>query len=389
MNQPPSIPHAPIVPLPQLEGWASRLKSLSVRPLEWDADFPRIASRFESWWAQDMLDRPIFIAAANTNPSRPLTRRTDLLNQPEVWLEAKLADLRQLHRVGDTLPSVRVDFGPALLGGLLGGQVQFTPDTSWTHAFISDDWSNAPDWSKVANPSLLRQLLGLLDLAAHTARNRYFVMTPDLGGSADILLNLRSATQLCMDVIEKPGRIKEAIDAIDPLWREVFTSLYRETLDKHGTGLVHWLGLWSNQPYCVPACDFSYLIGPREFETLFLPDIARQAATVGRAVFHLDGQGSARHIDALLDVPSLQAIQFTPGEGSPSVIPWISMFKKIQATGRSLLVITPPEEVLPLAQAVDPRGLGIWVERVPAPDELDRLFAQFCRSFGCKSGADK
>ena len=66
----------------------------------------------------------------------------------------------------------------------------------------------------------------------------------------------------------------------------------------------------------IPACDFNFLIGPREFERLFLPDIARQAATAGRAIFHLDGPGAARHIDALLDLPELQAIQFVPGAGT-------------------------------------------------------------------------
>ena len=73
--------------------------------------------------------------------------------------------------------------------------------------------------------------------------------------------------------------------------------------------------------------------------------LARQAATVGRALFHLDGPDAAKHIDALLEVPELQAIQFTPGAQSPSAMRWIPMMKKIRRSGRSVQIICPPEEM--------------------------------------------
>jgi len=69
------------------------------------------------------------------------------------------------------------------------------------------------------------------------------------------------------------------------------------------------------------------------------PIIARQASSVGRAVFHLDGPDAARHVKALLSVPAIDAIQFTPGAANPSAIPWIDMFRTIQSAGRSVLVV--------------------------------------------------
>jgi hypothetical protein len=126
----------------------------------------------------------------------------------------------------------------------------------------------------------------------------------------------------------------------------------------------------------IPACDFNFMIGPKEFERVCLPDIARQAATVGRAVFHLDGPGAARHIDALLEVPDIQAIQFTPGEGTPSALAWVEMFRKIQAKGRSVLVICPANEVLALCDALRPEGLAIMITESLTPKTLDDVFAQ-------------
>jgi hypothetical protein len=369
----------PLLPLRDLTQWATCLRQVASQPLEFCPHFPTIAQRFEAWWAHDCIDRPVFIGAANGNPARPITRRLELLDQPDEWFAAKLQDLRQVHRVGDTLPTIRTDFGAVLLGGLVGGRVEIGADTTWTHAFINDSWSNAPDWQiRDDNPLWLR-LKQLTSMVAADCPGRYLLCTPDLGGSADVLLNLRGSSELCLDAVEQPERIRESIDALYPAWHRAFAESYRLGT-AHGGGLVHWLQIWSNQPYMIPACDFNFLIGPSEFERLCLPDIARQAATVGRAVFHLDGPGAARHIDALLEVPEIQAIQFTPGEGTPSALAWIEMFRKIQNRGRSLYIITPAEEVLTLRESLRPEGVALALLHAPPPAELDQLFALLCRN---------
>lgn len=365
-------------PFAQSPTWAANLQAVAARGLELCPDLPRMAARFEAFWAHELLDRPIFIAETSTNPRRPITKRTDLLHQPERWLAAKQQDLLDTHWVGDAIPNVRVDFGPVLLGGLLGGRMHFTPDTSWTEVFIDDQWSNFhPRLDK--NNELWQLLLVLTRLVCDDARGRYLVRTPDLGGSGDVLLNLRGSEAICLDCLEQPEMVDQAVRDIYPVWRQAFGELY-DIATQAGAGIFHWLEVWSNRPYMIPACDLNYLIGPREFGKLFLPDIARQVATVGRGIFHLDGPGATRHIDALLQVPGLEAIQFVPGSGAPSVLPWIDMFRKIQAKGRSLLVACPPQEVLPLVRAVSPGGLAIMTGGLP-PKELDALFDELCRLF--------
>jgi hypothetical protein len=375
-----STQNPPVVPIAELTSWTKVLQEIAGGPLEYREDFPLIARRFDAWWAQDALDRPIFIGTANSRPSRPITRRLELLEHPDAWFAAKFADLLQTHCVGDALPSIRVDFGPVLLGGLLGGEVEFDSDTTWTRAYINDDWSNAPEGVIDDDNHWWKLLKELTQRVAQDAAGRYLLRTPDLGGSGDVLLNLRSSTRLCLDIVEHPTRVRDAVDAIYPAWRRVFAEMYRITLEQ-GAGLIHWLGLWSNQPYMIPACDFNALVGPREFQTILLADIARQAATVGRAVFHLDGPDAARHIDALLDVTDIQAIQFTPGAGTPSAMAWIDMFREIQRRGRSVLIICPADEVLALCEALRPEGLAIMVDSPLTPAELDNLFAQFCRHY--------
>ncbi|MCC6694761.1 MAG: hypothetical protein IT365_03925 [Candidatus Hydrogenedentes bacterium] len=372
----PQIQHLPVAPIPELDEWTRQLEAVAKNPLEFCEDFPAIAGRFEAWWNHDVDDRPIFLGTANTNPARPITRRLDLLTNPSAWFDAKLADLRQTYYAGDALPHIRTDFGPVLLGGMLGGHLEFGADTGWTKAFIDDNWSNAPDWRLEGSNPWWRLLRELTNMVARDAAGRYLVCSPDLGASADVLLNLRGSQQLCMDVMVNPDLVRMTADAIYPAWWDAFTCLYRDCLP-HGAGLIHWLWIWSNRPYHIPACDFNFMIGPEQFNSVCLPDIARQAATVDRAVFHLDGPGAARHIDALLEVSSIQAIQFTPGEGTPSALAWAPMLKKIQEKGRSLYIFCPANEVLELCNVLSPKGLAIALSTPLSPEALAELFESF------------
>ncbi|MCF7688496.1 MAG: hypothetical protein K9M98_12470 [Cephaloticoccus sp.] len=367
-------------PIPELEQWAATLQSIATQPLEYCPDFPAICQRFDAWWNQSCLDRPVFICAANSNPSRNITKRLELLESPEEWFETKLTDLRQMHRVGDTLPMVRPDFGPVVLSGAFGGKVEFVADTTWTHAFINDDWSNAPGWSLDQNNPWWAKIVRFSKLVASQGKGKYVFQTPNLGSSADILLNLRGSTELCMDVVDQPGQITAAVDAIYPAWRDATRQLLDLALAA-GVGVTHHTMTWSGLPHTPLECDFNYMIGQKDFERLFLPDIARQSATLDRCVFHLDGPGAVKHLDALLSVPSIQAIQYVPGEGTPSALPWIDLYRRIQAAGKSVQIVCPAAEVLQLCRELKPEGVCYFASTPLPPDQLDQLFSEFQRQF--------
>ena len=114
-----SIAQPPIPPLSDIATWSEVLEQVASSPLEFCPDFPVIARRFEAWWEHDLLDRPIFMAMTSSKPEYPITKRLDLLHQPDAWFKAKHTDMLQMYGVGDTLPHIRVDFGPVMLGGLL------------------------------------------------------------------------------------------------------------------------------------------------------------------------------------------------------------------------------------------------------------------------------
>lgn len=364
---------------PDLAEWSRLQAEYATQPLEFCPEFPHIAARHEAWWHYELEGPPLVLASTSIDPSVDGGRRLDLLTQPERWLEVRLAQLQNTHRVGDTLPSIRVDYGPVCLGMLTGAPIEFVSDTTWTHRFIKDDWSNAPDWQIREDNPWWQLLPRLLRLNAETARGRYLVMTPSLGGSGDLLLNTRGADPLCMDVVDQPEKIQTALEAIYPAWQKGYQTIWENSLGL-GIGTINWVGLWSSRPYHVQECDFNAMIGPRPFQKLFLPDIARQAAAVGRCIFHLDGPDAARHCAALLDTPAITAIQYVTGAGN-SALTHIDMFKRIQHRGRPLQVTVPAHEAVELSRQLDPRGLCLLVEGSLRPEELDTLYAEICAPF--------
>lgn len=360
--------------------WTSILTQLSQEPLEFLPQFPRIAQRHEAFWQQDCLDRPLLLSWMNSQPERPTSRRLELLHSPERWLAEKFQDMRQMQWIGDAIPFIRVDFGPVFMTMLAGLTPKFVSDTTWYDPVLKDDWSNAPDWQFHDDTQWMQLFRELLSLTAADAAGRYAVCTPNLGGTDEVLLNYRGSAQLCLDVIDQPEQIIAAVDAIHPEWERMTALLYDTILDA-GAPLIQWQHLWSNQPYTLPSSDFNALIGPRDFQKLFLPDIEKRAKTVGRASFHLDGPDAARHIDALLECDALDVIQFTPGDGKAPARTYANMFQKVQARGKSCLIACRKADVFPLCDVLAPEGLAFLMFDTFTPAEHQAFYEEFCRYF--------
>lgn len=347
------------LPLPNLPAWRAAQNRVAHQVLELCPDFPRIAARHEAFWRGE--PGPALILGSAPKPgTTPVSKHLHLVEDTEAWFAARSSIPHFMQPSPDFFPYLRADFGPVMLTGLLGARVEFGSETSWYPEYIQDDWSNAPDWS-ITNQAWLLALERMLRRVAQNAAGRYLVCSPTLGGGGDVLLNMRGSARLCLDVIDQPERIPPALDAISAAWRQAFSLLW-DTVSAQGAGLIHWLGLWSNQPYYVAECDFNAMISRPDFQTLFLPDIIRRSTCVGRAIFHLDGPDAARHVDSLLAEPSITAVQYVTGAGNPAARK-LEMLRKIQAQGKPLLVtLNHPSEVIPMARALEPRGLAFLVD---------------------------
>jgi hypothetical protein len=106
-------------------------------------------------------------------------------------------------------------------------------------------------------------------------------------------------------------------------------------------------------------CDISCMLSPRQFEELFLPPLIETMHMVDHRIYHLDGTVALQHLDRLLDVPEIQAIQWVPGDGHEAVLQWVPLIRRIQKAGKGVQVCARPEDVPGLLNEVSARGLCI------------------------------
>ena len=82
------------------------------------------------------------------------------------------------------------------------------------------------------------------------------------------------------------------------------------------------------------------MISPDQFREFVQPSLRRQCEILDHSLYHLDGPDAIRHLDAILEVEELDALQFTAGAGQtpPSDPKWDSIHDKVKAAGKCLWI---------------------------------------------------
>ena len=128
----------------------------------------------------------------------------------------------------------------------------------------------------------------------------------------------------------------------------------------------NWMNIPSSKPWYPIQCDFCYMILPEQFEEFVLPHLVEQVEHMERSVCHLDGVGELTHLDTILDIEGLTAIQWIPGGGQPPLTDekWFPIYKKIQEKGKNLVLVgglSPVDMEVneKLIKTLDPTGVFI------------------------------
>ena len=106
------------------------------------------------------------------------------------------------------------------------------------------------------------------------------------------------------------------------------------------------------------------MVSTKFFERFAKPVIARETKLFEHNIFHLDGKGVARHLDSILDIDSIGAIQWVQGAGDDKpIMQWVELIKKIQAAGKGVIVDVMPDELEQFMDAVQPKGCLLYTSR--------------------------
>ena len=99
------------------------------------------------------------------------------------------------------------------------------------------------------------------------------------------------------------------------------------------------------------------MMSPDQFNEFCLPHICDFVECLDYPFFHLDGIGMIKHVDSLLNISKLKAIQWQPGAGHESIDQWTDLIIKMLNAGKSVQVYAQAKEVETLVDKVGAKGL--------------------------------
>jgi hypothetical protein len=105
------------------------------------------------------------------------------------------------------------------------------------------------------------------------------------------------------------------------------------------------------------------MISPQMFDEFFLPGIAEECRALEASIYHLDGPNALGHLDSLLGIKELNAIQWVYGAGHGRASDWLPVYKRCQAAGKGLQLNLEANEFDLFMRELRPEGLYIstWV----------------------------
>jgi hypothetical protein len=327
-----------------------------------------VKRRWEAWWEQEIYDRPVICITAPLAVPRP-----DIPRQGELDVDPRTRWTDSRYMICRTLESLRTTFfggeaipwcwNPISAGHALyfGCNPHFASDTMWVDPApvgeggypLLDGWRES-SWWHLARAQI--------ENFSEASRGRFFVL-PFWGNHAgDILAAVRGPERFYLDFAMDPGWVASALKKMSDILVEVHGQLWKRAFGKvAGTeGTLNYNGCWSSAHTMSFDCDISCNISSRDFREMVLPLLLASMQIVDRRIYHLDGPGALHHLDALLAVRELHAIQWVPGAGNEAIMQWIPLIQRIQKSGKSVQVTCEPEEVAPLIRKVSRKGLCIW-----------------------------
>ena len=262
--------------------------------------------------------------------------------------------------MADMLPVANTQLGPGSLAAILGGVFEGGEDTIWIHPNpnFTDDITFDP-----THPNYLLHK-NLLKACKAKAQGHYYVGMPDLMEGLDVLAAIKGTDKVLLDTVMQPEVLERQMQQINDIYFRVFDELY--DIIREGDEMAFcYFSSWAPGKMSKLQSDISTMISVDDYRRFVQPFIREQCQKIDYTLYHLDGVGAMRHLDALLEIEELNAIQWTPGVGEPQggSPKWYDLYNKILAAGKSIMACwVTLDELKPLLDHIGGEGVHIEMD---------------------------
>lgn len=304
-----------------------------------------VKERFEAWWNRSSCGRPLMhVVARREEPCGPVVPLPPPQSSEQHHLDPEYNVARYRNSINsnyfmaEAFPNTNVNIGPGSLAVYLGSEPDFQPDTVWFKPCV-DDWASL-ELKFDADNYWFKRHLQILRRQRELSNGEFLVGIPDLLEGVDILAAMRDPMPFCYDLVDYPELIKKHLTVLNELYHQYFDAFYEISKDDVPGNCFTCFAIWGKGKTIKLQCDFAALMNPEQFREFVVPYLRDQARHYDRRLYHFDGPGALQHLDAVLAIPEIDAVQWVPGAGNtPSGDEkWFWIYDKVKDSGKSLWI---------------------------------------------------
>lgn len=345
--------------------------------MKYKPDLGRVKNYWEAFWNKEVIDRPCIFVTAPRNDKVGQKKRPLYMAGADGDYEKALKIFDEwaasTYFGGEAIPYLDVSFGPDQFSAFLDAALTMAEDktTSWVKPFVSD-WKTVKIQFREDN-STWTKMLEYIRFATQFSEGKFLIGMLDLHSNMDCLSAIRGPENLCLDIIDCPDEVGRVLNQVRSLYAPVYEGIYKAGDMKH-RGTIGWTPFYCQGKFATIQCDFICMISPKDARRFVIPALAEEASFLDHSVFHLDGPEALVHLDDILAIREIDVIQWVPGAGSPPLIEWMDLLKKIQKKKKGLEIRCSPEEVKKFHRELQPDGI-LYIIEASSKQEADGLIS--------------
>jgi hypothetical protein len=340
----------------------------------WKQNWEETKINFTDWWNQKGLVIGMWGPLPadkhfHEDVSDPATKETrrEFYTHPLIRANRNHYNLSRQAFPGDTLPMCETDIGPGSLALFCGCEATIAEDTIWFDPVFEnvENPEKIPAFTFDSNNKWWRLTEDTIRECKKISKNNYLIGIPDLFDNLDTLSSLRGAQTLLFDMLERPDWVDQKLKEIHAVWIEAFERIYQLSKHTDDSSSYGAFRLWAPGRTSLMQCDAAAMISPEMFERFAVPHLKDQCERLEYTMYHVDGTQALIHLDAVLEIEKLRALEWSPQAGieEPGDPRWYDLYRRILAAGKSVQVCgAKPEEIIPVLDAIGGKGVYIIAE---------------------------
>ncbi|MBN2165922.1 MAG: hypothetical protein JW717_06570 [Marinilabiliaceae bacterium] len=333
----------------------------------WKDNFDESKKRYINWWNQKGMIISMWEHLEKEGaPYEQIATPAKAKDMHQFWFDPQWRAQNLHHQLSkssfkaDILPVANTHLGPGSLSAVLGAELDGGEDTIWIKH--CDDLGDEIIFDE--NNKWWKLHLDLLKACRKNADGRYLVGCPDLIEGLDTLAGLKGPEAILMDMMMRPEVVEEQLQKVNDIYFKVFDRIY-DIINVDGEMAFCYFSIWGPGKVSKLQSDISIMFSEEDFRRFAQPYLREQCQKIDYTLYHLDGVDAIRHLDAILEIKELNAIQWTPGVGEPQGGDprWYDLYNKILDNGKSIMANwVTLDELEPLLDNVGTDGLHINID---------------------------